>query len=655
MVLTKNGGTLVLYPAGREAQSYSVPAGITAIGSNAFAGAKALTAINLGSTAAIGDKSFMNCTGLVSLDLSNVTSIGEDAFFGCSGLQEVQLGAGLTRLGSFAFVNCGSLAEITIPAAVVLDPDTVYFGASAVTVIGTEGSSAQEYAELYDLNFVDPNAAALTGLTLTETTLTLQRGETAVLVPQCTPAGAQAGANLRWFSTNTSVAIVNNDGTVRAIGGGTATINVRSRSGLEASCVVTVQVGVQAVNPGVLAPLTVGQQAHIDVSFTPAHPTDTSVTWACANPAVATVDEDGNVTAVALGQTVITVTAANGVSAEIPVEVFKPVESITITAPEQTTYAVQGANTLQLTAEALPADATYRDFEWGSSSTYITVDDNGLVTARSCGTATITAYSKDPRIPTATYDVTIDYLTITEDMLRGDTSTAYTGESIVPGLTLEYAGYPLVVGTNYTMSYPYNMTEPGIYTVNFTGKGSCTGSFSVQYMVLESGLDIYRTLRLLPGQSGCLPAPAGTEGATMTYASSDETVFTVNANGLITAQGEGTAILTVTAEGIGSGQCCITVGGFSSQLTLPAALRQIEEEAFAGDDRIQCIVLGSQTTTIGAKAFEGMTNLEVVVIPASVTTIAGDAFSGSDPLIVCTKNSAAETFARQKGLRYFSK
>ena len=150
------------------------------------------------------------------------------------------------------------------------------------------------------------------------------------------------------------------------------------------------------------------------------------------------------------------------------------------------------------------------------------------------------------------------------------------------------------------MSYPYNMTEPGIYTVNFTGKGSCTGSFSVQYMVLESGLDIYRTLRLLPGQSGCLPAPAGTEGATLTYASSDETVFTVNANGLITAQGDGTAILTVTAEGIGSGQCCITVGGFSNQLTLPAGLRQIEEEAFAGDDRIQCIVLGSQTTTIGA-------------------------------------------------------
>lgn len=58
--------------------------------------------------------------------------------------------------------------------------------------------------------------------------------------------------------------------------------------------------------------LNIGESFAVPLTYYPSTATSNSVTWASDNPAVATVDQEGNVTAVAHGKTLITATLANG-------------------------------------------------------------------------------------------------------------------------------------------------------------------------------------------------------------------------------------------------------------------------------------------------------------------------------------------------------
>ena len=83
---------------------------------------------------------------------------------------------------------------------------------------------------------------------------------------------------------------------------------------------------------------------------------------------------------------------------------------------------------------------------------------------------------------------------------------------------------------------------------------------------------------------------------------------------------------------------------------LPAHLRVIEEEAFAGCD-FSTVLLHDGVTSIGSKAFSNCHELDQIVIPASVTYIADDAFAGSTGFtIFCPDGSYAEAYAAAHGI-----
>ncbi|MCL2751615.1 MAG: leucine-rich repeat protein [Firmicutes bacterium] len=85
VLFNKAGTTLICYPAGKGA-SYTIPAGVSAIGASAFHSCTGLTSITIpGSVTGIGDYAFYGCTGLTSITLSNsVTAIGYRAFYACN-------------------------------------------------------------------------------------------------------------------------------------------------------------------------------------------------------------------------------------------------------------------------------------------------------------------------------------------------------------------------------------------------------------------------------------------------------------------------------------------------------------------------------------------------------------------------------------------
>ncbi len=119
----------------------------------------------------------------------------------------------------------------------------------------------------------------------------------------------------------------------------------------------------------------------------PANASSQEVFWESDNTDVATVNQSGLVTAVGVGTANITATA-DGVSGTCAVTVSKKaVVSVLLSSSSE---ELMEGDTVTLTAEVLPADATYPQITWSSSNTGVaTVDQNGKVKAVAKGTATI--------------------------------------------------------------------------------------------------------------------------------------------------------------------------------------------------------------------------------------------------------------------------
>lgn len=154
----------------------------------------------------------------------------------------------------------------------------------------------------------------VSGLSVSQTTLTLIEGEEAHLTVTVTPANA-TDPSVIWRSSDASVATVN-DGLVHAVAPGTATITVSTPDGLQtASCIVTVNrqaVPVASVSLDQTSlEMTVGDEVTLTATVAPADADVKTVSWSSSDEGVATVS-DGKVTAVGAGSATITVTTTDG-------------------------------------------------------------------------------------------------------------------------------------------------------------------------------------------------------------------------------------------------------------------------------------------------------------------------------------------------------
>ena len=101
--------------------------------------------------------------------------------------------------------------------------------------------------------------------------------------------------------------------------------------------------------------LETGKSARADVTIYPENATFRTLTWTSANPAVATVDSEGNITGVAAGTAYVTATAYNGASANVLVKVSgeSGVEDILASAePILAVYTLTGVKLLDAPADA---------------------------------------------------------------------------------------------------------------------------------------------------------------------------------------------------------------------------------------------------------------------------------------------------------------
>jgi uncharacterized protein YjdB len=127
------------------------------------------------------------------------------------------------------------------------------------------------------------------------------------------------------------------------------------------------------------------------------NPTDSTeaITWSSSNPSVATVDDFGNVTGVAVGVATITATTESGISDACTYKVTNNPIAVTKVKLNKATDNILLRTADTLTATITPTNATDTNVSWVSSDPNVATVRNGVVTAVNVGTTTITAVSDD--------------------------------------------------------------------------------------------------------------------------------------------------------------------------------------------------------------------------------------------------------------------
>lgn len=194
--------------------------------------------------------------------------------------------------------------------------------------------------------------------------------------------------SLTWSSSDESIATVSSDGIVTAISSGTAQIYAHAGS-VEAICKVTVSLPVESLQlDKEYIELVTGESVTLKVSITPDN-ADAEIKWESSSPQIASVSEDGQVTALSEGETTIRANAS-GIYASCIVKVKQNlVTSITVEPSEITMLRFSKE---KITATCYPDDAINQQITWISSNDdYVKVDQDGNIDAIAVGSAIITA------------------------------------------------------------------------------------------------------------------------------------------------------------------------------------------------------------------------------------------------------------------------
>ncbi len=287
--------------------------------------------------------------------------------------------------------------------------------------------------------------------------------------------------------------------------------------------------------------LETGATDTLKATLTPADADDVTVSWKSSNDKVATVDANGEVTAVAAGTAVITATA-NGSDPEgaavtdtCTVTVTDPAVYVTsISIPE--TLALETGASETLKATITPADADDVTVSWKSSKESVaTVDADGKVTAVAAGTAVITATANgaaegktvsdtctvtvtDPVDPSSIIpqNVAAEYadesVTITWNAVEGATvyrvrkndgtgwkdladvkTNSYTDENVTAGTSYRYVVYATVDGTRSGASTIVSVSVPVAKASNVKATAGAD-SITITWNAVN-GADGYRVRR----------------------------------------------------------------------------------------------------------------------------------------------------------------
>lgn len=341
----------------------NIPNTVTWIGGFTFEGCTGLTSVTIpNSVTYIDSFAFQGCTGLTSISIPNsVTGMGQSVFWGCTGLKHVNISNSIQRIRHYTFCDCSSLTEVVIPNSVTTIENYVFSGCSSLENI-TIGSSVTSIGDrTFVYHYSNPPSSIITclaevppetgvwsfahynatlrvpagslyeyqtartwkefyrieaipedySISLNETNVVIEKGDFIQLRATVTPDDGFA-PEVTWSSSNSSIATVDEWGTVTAVGSGDAVITARAGDASATCRVKVVEHIVTLDKSSVSLPQYSTVQLHATV--TPDDEYAPGVTWSSSRPGVATVTQDGLVKGYMAGTATITARAGQSVA-----------------------------------------------------------------------------------------------------------------------------------------------------------------------------------------------------------------------------------------------------------------------------------------------------------------------------------------------------
>ena len=446
-----------------------------------------------------------------------------------------------------------------------------------------------------------------------------------------------SGATVTWASSAAAVATVDASGLVTAAANGTATITATAGSA-SGSATVTVAQVVSSVTvvPAEASFAALGDTVRLTAEAFDANGsavTDVEFSWESIDDAVATVSATGLVTSVANG--VATITATSGeASGSATVTVAQEVSSVTA-VPAEASIAALG-DTLRLTAEGFDANGhavAGAEFSWESSDDGVaTVDASGLVTAVANGVATITATAGEA---SASATVTVAQAVSSVTAVPAEASIAALGDTLRITAEAFDANGSAVTGVEFS----WESSDNSVATVDASGlvTSVANGTATITATAGEASGSATVTVAQAVSSVAAVPAEASLAalGDTLrltaeafdanghavadvefSWASSDDSVATVDATGLVTAIASGSVTITATSGSV-SGSAMVTVAQeVSAVAVVPDTATVVEGDtlrlaATATDANGQVvtgagIVWGSGDTTVAVVDASGL-------------------------------------------------
>lgn len=233
----------------------------------------------------------------------------------------------------------------------------------------------------------------VTGVKLTISSLTLTQGDEPYKLKVRLSPGDALNKEVKWQSSNPSVAKVSATGMVSAMQPGKATISTTTaEGGYTASCKVTIK---QRIIPPTDIKLNtqelslfIGDSAVLSAAVYPENATDKKINWQSSDPQVIQVNGQGELTALSAGQAIITArtqSAALTASCTVTVTEIFP-ESLSLSAAD---LEMNPGEESLLTAMLSPENVSRPLLLWSSDNPTVVEVNEGKISAHSPGSAAI--------------------------------------------------------------------------------------------------------------------------------------------------------------------------------------------------------------------------------------------------------------------------
>lgn len=388
-------------------------------------------------------------------------------------------------------------------------------------------------------------------VTIQKSSFTMAMGTSEQLSATVLPSNVET-PGVTWKSSNASIVSIDQNGVMTAHKKGSTYITATSKDKKRSSS-IRVTVSVPAPSKLVISSKKIviakNEQLKLYVDAFPAGTDAGTLIWSSSNSSIISVTNGGLLTGRKGGEATITVKAKNGGASEsitITVE-DKKLSKISFAEKEQ---ELNVGDTQQLDLEISPATAS-TNLKWSTSkSSIVTVDNNGIIKAKKEGSATITVKDKDSKKSASIKIIVKDpkkYLKLDVDSLalninggefiHADTDQEITWKSKNSSIAFVNQ-YGRVIGKKRGKTVITAKTADGkTATVQVEVRSKKDLNPEATPITLEFNIDDEWDLKI-PGMH--------IDFDEVELKSSNENVFTVDSDGVVTAVGAGRAYLTVS-------------------------------------------------------------------------------------------------------------